>query len=436
MIAELSFGALRARRLRAAGADAVDRREAVPRPLARDGHRAAGSQRRARAGERDACAACSTTTSSCSAACTTPTSRRSPRWPARSRPRTRYTSGHTERVADIAVVLADELGFDDDAARRDQRRRGDPRHRQDRRSPTSILLKPGPLDPQEFAEMRRHPEMSSYIVAELELPPVVKQMVRSHHERYDGAGYPDRLLGEEIPLAARILSVADALDAMTSDRPYRKALPLEVARAEIEDKAGTPVLPARRRRAAERDRDEAGLLGGPRRERREPSRRPRSRAPPTANGQNVPNAATETFAELSGCPIRPAAAWMAIWGLRGNGSRPMTKECQSEFGPCREWKLALDGRRDPRHRPLPGQLLRPAVRADVSAAGSGRHDGVLVVDSLRPRRARRLASRQAGRGDRPAAARRRPGRRAPRSSAPPAASSSASCRSSTASAPR
>ena len=85
--------------------------------------------------------------------------------------------------------------------------------------------------------------MSSYIVAELELPTVVKQMVRSHHERFDGGGYPDGLIGEEIPLAARILSVADALDAMTSDRPYRNALPLDVAWAEIEDKAGTQFCP-------------------------------------------------------------------------------------------------------------------------------------------------------------------------------------------------
>ena len=74
-------------------------------------------------------------------------------------------------------------------------------------------------------------------------------MVRSHHERFDGGGYPDGLAGEEIPLAARILTVADALDAMTSDRPYRKALPLEVALEEIEAKAGQPVLPEGRRRA-------------------------------------------------------------------------------------------------------------------------------------------------------------------------------------------
>ena len=91
--------------------------------------------------------------------------------------------------------------------------------------------------------MRRHPEMSSYIVAELDLPIEVKQMVRSHHERFDGRGYPDGLLGDEIPLAARILTVADTLDAMTSDRPYRNALPLDVALAEIRDKQGSQFCP-------------------------------------------------------------------------------------------------------------------------------------------------------------------------------------------------
>jgi putative nucleotidyltransferase with HDIG domain len=153
-----------------------------------------------------------------------------------------YTSGHTERVADIAMELAREMGFDESqiptvnvgAIIHDIGKIG---------IADQILLKPGPLSPEEFKEMRRHPEISSYIVAELELPPIVKQMVRSHHERYDGGGYPDGLAGEEIPLAARILSVADALDAMTSDRPYRNALPLEVALGEIEKQVGTQFCP-------------------------------------------------------------------------------------------------------------------------------------------------------------------------------------------------
>jgi diguanylate cyclase (GGDEF)-like protein/putative nucleotidyltransferase with HDIG domain len=153
-----------------------------------------------------------------------------------------YTSGHTERVAEIAVLLAGELGISADelpainvgAIIHDIGKVG---------VPDEILLKAGPLDPEELIEMRKHPEMSSYILAELDLPPAVKQMVRNHHERYDGMGYPDGLAGEEIPLAARILSVADAFDAMTSDRPYRNALPLETACAEIIDKSGSQFCP-------------------------------------------------------------------------------------------------------------------------------------------------------------------------------------------------
>lgn len=145
-------------------------------------------------------------------------------------------------MARIALVLARQLGFDETQLRaievgaiiHDIGKVG---------IPDEILLKPGPLDPDETREMRRHPELSSYIVADLELPAVVKQMVRSHHERYDGAGYPDGLAGEEIPLAGRILSVADAFDAMTSDRPYRKAMPPEAARREIQDMAGSQFCP-------------------------------------------------------------------------------------------------------------------------------------------------------------------------------------------------
>ena len=153
-----------------------------------------------------------------------------------------YTSGHTERVARIALILAKQLGFDETQLRaievgaiiHDIGKVG---------IKDEILLKPGPLTPEETREMRRHPELSSYIVADLELPAVVKQMVRSHHERYDGAGYPDGLAGEEIPLAGRLLSVADAFDAMTSDRPYREAMPPEAARREVQEMAGTQFCP-------------------------------------------------------------------------------------------------------------------------------------------------------------------------------------------------
>jgi len=153
-----------------------------------------------------------------------------------------YTGGHTERVAEIATQLARELRFDEDALRavnvgaviHDIGKIG---------VPDRVLLKPGKLDPEEVQDIRRHPEISSYILADLDLPPIVKQMVRSHHERYDGDGYPDGLLGEEIPLAARILSVADALDAMTSDRPYRSALTWDEAITEVRDRTGTQFCP-------------------------------------------------------------------------------------------------------------------------------------------------------------------------------------------------
>jgi putative nucleotidyltransferase with HDIG domain len=153
-----------------------------------------------------------------------------------------YTGGHTERVAEYALMLARELGFHDEelndvevgAVIHDIGKIG---------IPDRILLKPGRLDSEEFEEMRRHPEISSYILDELDLPSVVRDMARNHHERFDGKGYPDGLTGEEIPLAARILTVADAFDAMTSDRPYRRALSQEVAAAEIRRNAGSQFCP-------------------------------------------------------------------------------------------------------------------------------------------------------------------------------------------------
>jgi diguanylate cyclase (GGDEF)-like protein/putative nucleotidyltransferase with HDIG domain len=153
-----------------------------------------------------------------------------------------YTGGHTERVADISIALAAELGYDDEQLR--AVRVGALIHDIGKIGvPDRVLLKKGALNALELTAIRRHPEISSYILAELELPPIVKQMVRSHHERYDGAGYPDGLVAEEIPVAARILSVADALDAMTSDRPYRQALPVDEALVEIRSLASKQFCP-------------------------------------------------------------------------------------------------------------------------------------------------------------------------------------------------
>jgi hypothetical protein len=153
-----------------------------------------------------------------------------------------YTGGHTERVAAIAVALAQRLGFRNGeleaieigALLHDVGKIG---------IPESILRKAGPLDEAEWAIMRTHPLVSDHILSELELHPIVRQCARSSHERIDGNGYPDGLRGDEIPLPARIVFVADAFDALTSDRPYRAALPLMAALTEIEASAGTQLCP-------------------------------------------------------------------------------------------------------------------------------------------------------------------------------------------------
>jgi HD-GYP domain-containing protein (c-di-GMP phosphodiesterase class II) len=109
--------------------------------------------------------------------------------------------------------------------------------------PESVLCKPGPLDEAEWAVMREHPAIGAQIVAPIRFLSGAVDIVRSHHERWDGAGYPRGLRGEDIPLAARIFAIADSFDAMTSDRPYRAAMPLELALDEIRDGAGTQFDP-------------------------------------------------------------------------------------------------------------------------------------------------------------------------------------------------
>jgi len=110
--------------------------------------------------------------------------------------------------------------------------------------PEAILNKPGPLDEDEWLIMRGHPEMGVQMVAGIKsLGPAV-EVIRSHHERWDGRGYPSGLVGEDIPLSARIFSVCDAFDAMTSDRPYRRALPFEQALEQIIGGAGSQFDPA------------------------------------------------------------------------------------------------------------------------------------------------------------------------------------------------
>ncbi|HVF07931.1 MAG TPA: HD domain-containing phosphohydrolase [Actinomycetota bacterium] len=109
--------------------------------------------------------------------------------------------------------------------------------------PEAVLCKPGPLEDDEWAVMRRHPVIGAQIVAPMRFLHGAVEIVRTHHERWDGRGYPDGLRGEQIPLAARIFAIADSFDAMTSHRPYRAAMSHERALAEIVEGAGSQFDP-------------------------------------------------------------------------------------------------------------------------------------------------------------------------------------------------
>ncbi len=109
--------------------------------------------------------------------------------------------------------------------------------------PEHILSKPGPLTPEEFQKIRAHPKVGADIISAVPFPYPVSPLILSHHERWDGKGYPQGLAGESIPLPSRIIAVADTYDAMTSTRPYRPALEREVAVMEIERCAGSQFDP-------------------------------------------------------------------------------------------------------------------------------------------------------------------------------------------------
>jgi putative nucleotidyltransferase with HDIG domain len=109
--------------------------------------------------------------------------------------------------------------------------------------PERIASKPGKLTPDEFEKVKAHPLVGAEILERAGFDPMVPAIVRAHHERWDGSGYPDGLGGNRIPLGARILSAVDALDALSSDRRYRKALPLEEAMREVAIRAGASFDP-------------------------------------------------------------------------------------------------------------------------------------------------------------------------------------------------
>ncbi|MEO8636859.1 MAG: HD domain-containing phosphohydrolase [Gemmatimonadales bacterium] len=144
-----------------------------------------------------------------------------------------YTRGHSIRVSHYAGRIAGRMGFTGQAL--EDIRMGAELHDIGKiGTPEAILHKPGPLTREEFGHISEHTVLGERILAPLARQnPVVLSIVRSHHERVDGAGFPDRLDGSRIPWAARIVGVADAFDAMTTDRSYRASLPVQAACDEI-----------------------------------------------------------------------------------------------------------------------------------------------------------------------------------------------------------
>ena len=153
-----------------------------------------------------------------------------------------YTRGHSARVARMAYAVG--LRLDCDEGRLALLRLGGALHDIGKLAVSeAVLNKPGPLTPEELAEVRAHPEIGARLVAlDRSLRPALPGVLY-HHERWDGAGYPIGKAGLEIPFEARILAVTDCFDAMTSDRPYRVALPAEQALAEVDRCAGTQFDP-------------------------------------------------------------------------------------------------------------------------------------------------------------------------------------------------
>jgi len=158
--------------------------------------------------------------------------------------RDRETKGHSLRVTQYALTIARQAGVGEESPEWVEIQRGALLHDVGKIGvPDYILHKPGPLTPEEWDEMKRHPKIGHEMLKEISFLSGAAAIVHAHHERFDGKGYPRALAGDETPLGARIFSVADAFDAMTSHRPYRSALPPEAARDEIIQHSGTQFDP-------------------------------------------------------------------------------------------------------------------------------------------------------------------------------------------------
>ena len=153
-----------------------------------------------------------------------------------------YTRGHTQRVTEYALLGAISLTLSQQELEvleyagilHDVGKIG---------IPDSILSKPGPLTPEEWSIVRQHPVIGANIMKDASFLEESKKLVLHHHEKYDGTGYPDGLIGNDIPLGARLLAVADSFDSMTTDRAYRSALSIEDALDELHKCCGTQFCP-------------------------------------------------------------------------------------------------------------------------------------------------------------------------------------------------
>jgi putative nucleotidyltransferase with HDIG domain len=153
-----------------------------------------------------------------------------------------YTAGHSRRVQQLSLAIGRELGLSQ--AELDLLGHAALFHDIGKLGiPDAILLKPSSLTGEEWALMQRHAEEGARIIDRLGFLQDAVPSIRHHHERFDGTGYPDRIAGEEIPLGARIIHVADALDSMLTTRIYRAARPVNEALTEVKDKAGTQFCP-------------------------------------------------------------------------------------------------------------------------------------------------------------------------------------------------
>ena len=154
----------------------------------------------------------------------------------------KYTNGHSSRVAEYSREMARRFGYSEEKMREiymmgllhDVGKIG---------VPDAVINKPGKLTDEEFALIKKHPSLGARILGNIEEKPRLANGARWHHERYDGKGYPDGLKATDIPEEARIIAVADSYDAMTSCRSYRKVMPQEVVRGEIEKGIGTQFDP-------------------------------------------------------------------------------------------------------------------------------------------------------------------------------------------------